>query len=120
MAGPFTEGLEFDAILDTGFTGFLSIPLVQAIRLGLVLHGTTKVTLADGSQAYKLTARGKIVVGGESKIGVAILENKGTDLLLGMSFLRQFGRTLLVSQAGVSLMTGQELKRALQQKPDSA
>lgn len=113
VAGPFTDGLSFDAILDTGFTGFLSMPLVQTIRLGLVLHGTTKVILADNSEAYKLTAMGKVTVHGVSKIGVVILEPRGGDLLLGVAFLRQFSRTLLVSRAEVALADEQELANAM-------
>lgn len=113
VSGPFTDSLPFDAILDTGFTGFLSMPLIQAIRLGLVLHGTTRVVLADNSEAYKLTARGQVTVQGISKIGVVILEPQGGDLLLGVAFLRQFGRTLLVSQSGVALADEQELAKAV-------
>jgi len=90
--------VDFDAIIDTGFTGFLSIPLVEAIRLGLVLHGTTSLTLADGSTSYRLTARAKITIQGEEKIGVAVIEWSSTEVLLGMAFLRQFSKLLYVSQ----------------------
>lgn len=113
VSGPFTNGLEYEAILDTGFTGFLSMPLLEAIRLGLVLHGTTKVSLADGSHNFRLTARGQIEVKGEKRIGVVILESSSTELLLGMAFLRQFGKVVLVSQYGVILQDEKELLRAI-------
>jgi predicted aspartyl protease len=66
VSGPFSDGKDYEAILDTGFTGFLSMPLVQGISLGLVLHGTTAISLADASTSYRLTARGMVKVEGQS------------------------------------------------------
>lgn len=49
-------GLEFEAIIDTGFTGFIQLPLSHAISLSLPLEGTNTVTLADDSSVVMLTA----------------------------------------------------------------
>jgi predicted aspartyl protease len=88
---------EFEAIIDTGFTGFLSMPMVQAFPLGLVLVGTTNVVLADGSTDTKLTALGTIgLASGQNKVGVIILEPNPTDILVGMEFLNRFERTLFL------------------------
>lgn len=104
VSGPLTQGMEYEAILDTGFTGFLSMPLIEAIRNGLVLHGTTTVSFADGSSDnYRLTAQGQVKVDNESKIGVVVLEPSSRELLLGMAFLRQFGKVLVVAQNRVLL-----------------
>lgn len=113
VSGPITKGKEFEAILDTGFTGFLSMPLVQAIAVGLILHGTTTISLADGSTSYRLTARGMVNIEGESNVGVVILEPSSNELLLGMAFLRQFKRALFVSEFGVMLTDEEELKKAI-------
>jgi predicted aspartyl protease len=89
---------EFEAIIDTGFSGFLSMPMVQAFPLGLVLMGTTNVVLADGSTDTKLIALGRVRLGASGeRQGVVILEpNNTTDILIGMEFLAQFELTLVL------------------------
>jgi predicted aspartyl protease len=100
IAGVMGPPQEFEAVIDTGYSGFASVPLLKAFPLGLVLEGTTTVVLADGSTAYKLTALGEVDVGGDARSGVILLEPSSTEVLIGMQFLTTFNRSLLVDVAG--------------------
>ncbi len=115
---------EFEAIIDTGFTGFLSMPMVSAFPLALILFGTTSVMLADGSTQPRLTALGTVQIGNESQVGVIVLEPVGKDVLIGMDLLRKFRRALFVSASGVALISEDavtfllsEAQKAITQQP---
>lgn len=98
-------GQEFDAMIDTGFSGYLSIPLVQAFPLALTLFGTTQYELADGSMSPKLLAHGSIDHEGEITSGLIALEaNANCGPLVGMDFLRQSKTMLLLGRGGVMLV----------------
>jgi predicted aspartyl protease len=89
---------EFDAILDTGFTGFISMPMVDAFPLGLTLLGTTTVVLADNSKSVKLTAIGMAGFAPDFlTAGVVILEWETGDVLIGMDFLRTQNKAVIVA-----------------------
>jgi predicted aspartyl protease len=87
---------EFEGIIDTGFTGFISMPLVQAFPLGIILFGTTSLTLADGSSQFRLTGWGNAKIADQTQGGIIILEPNSNEILLGMEFVRAFTRALLV------------------------
>lgn len=73
------------------------MPLIQAFPLGLVLAGTVGLTLADGSTVFRLTASGIASIEGEDQFGIIVLEPSSNEILLGMGFLKKFGRTLQVN-----------------------
>jgi predicted aspartyl protease len=98
-------GQEFEAMIDTGFSGFLSLPLVRAFPLALTLFGTTQYELADGSMSPKLLAHGSIDHEGEITSGLIALEsNANCGPLVGMEFLRQSKKMLLLGRGGVMLL----------------
>jgi len=105
LAGVFNQTpVEFTAIIDTGFTGFIAMPLIKAFPLGLPLFGTTQVTLADGQTQTKLVAQAKATIGTQTKIGIVILEPSSNDVLIGMDFLRTFKLALFLTTMGIALL----------------
>jgi len=54
------------------------------------------VTLADGSVQNKLMCLGSAGVGSEAKVGVVLIEPGSNQALLGMEFLRQFEKKLVI------------------------
>ena len=97
---------EFEALLDTGFTGFLSLPLTAALPLGLTLMSTATYTLADGSSTTSLLAIGTIDYEGQQILGPISLELNANckDVLVGMEFIKQGKLMLLLHSAGALLV----------------
>jgi hypothetical protein len=54
------------------------------------------ITLADGSTQNKLACLGGIHFEGQSEVGVIIVEEQNTDVLVGMEFLKSFKLKLTV------------------------
>ena len=102
IANEFAQ--EFEAIIDTGYTGFLSLPLVSAFPLGLTLCGTTSITFGDGSSQVRLTTVGRIKIEDEEHGGVIVLEPNGNQPLVGMDFLRRFKKALFISKDVINLV----------------
>ena len=49
LQGPSGQTSEVEAVIDTGFTGFLTVTPALATELRLDFRGTSRATLADGS-----------------------------------------------------------------------
>ena len=50
VQGPAGQTMETEAVIDTGFTGFLTVTPAVVTELGLVLKGMSRATLADGRE----------------------------------------------------------------------
>lgn len=91
-------GVAFEGIIDTGFTGFIQLPLSNAISLALPLEGTQTTILADNSTAVVLTALARVTLADRTEFGVVLLSGTSNEILVGMDFLRRFDRALVVSK----------------------
>ncbi len=94
-------GVEFTGILDTGFTGFIQLPMQHAFSLKLPLEGTATYTLADGSSATCLTALAQTEFAGKTQTGLVTLAMGSKDILIGMGFLRQFELGVIIFAGNV-------------------
>jgi predicted aspartyl protease len=103
VSGITGKPTEFTALVDTGFSGFLSLPMLSAFPLGLVLSGTMNITLADGSTHVRLTCRGMVEIDGSKKIGLITLETGASDVLVGMEFIAKFNKQLVVCPKNSSI-----------------
>ena len=91
-------------IIDTGFDGFIQIPLPVGLIMGIVGGSLTasKTRLADGKMIDVFLKTLPVTVGSgqdsETVDGVCQLPpSPGSPILIGMGFLRGFGRALLIS-----------------------
>jgi clan AA aspartic protease len=77
--------LEIDAIVDTGFSGHLTLPSLLIASMGLRLSGRAQVTLADGSMVLADVFFGTIIWFGQPR--AIEIDSAETDPLIGMSLL---------------------------------
>jgi len=116
-------GLEFEGIIDTGFTGFIQLPIQHAFSLKLPLDGTVSVTLADGSSTVCLTVLARTTFDGETKLGVVSLESNSQEILIGMDFLRKFKKSVIIAKNDVLILEEdwlEKLKSMSAEKPTEA
>lgn len=89
LYGNLSNPQSFEVVVDTGFTGSISMPLMKALPLGLVLFSTASFTLADGSKENAFLCLGMAKVERIEK-PVVISLTKGNDILIGTEFLSSF------------------------------
>lgn len=74
-----------EAVLDTGFTGELTLPTKLIDDLGLEFIGSRNAVLGDGSEVLMDTYFGQIIWHGRPRL-IMVLESEGGPLL-GMELL---------------------------------
>jgi predicted aspartyl protease len=116
-----TNKTTFHALIDTGFTGFVSVSIIAATTLQLKPHTTTRYELANGqlcdpiplARAFAGLAGDKLVAG-----VVCISEHSGT--IVGVEFLRTCGKSLMLSTEGVIIVDEAEFKATVAQNAKTA
>jgi predicted aspartyl protease len=105
------SGLSFEALIDTGFTGFVSLPIIAASTLNLQPHTTTRYELANGKLCDPVPlARAFACVSGDGfKPGIVSISEHASGVLVGVEFLRTCGKGLLFLSTGISVIDEEEL-----------
>jgi clan AA aspartic protease len=98
VRGPHVEELGIEAIIDTGFTGFLTLSAASIANLNLVFREMSDFVLADGSLISLEVYRGTVAWDGGDQ-GVLVLAADG-DPLIGMSMLHGSHVTLDIMEGG--------------------
>ena len=79
-----------EGILDTGFDGFLCLPIPLAVSLGLELIDVTRTELADGTVVEdELVFAGRAEWDG-TMMDTDILLTRSGDVLIGTAFLKGY------------------------------
>lgn len=97
VLGPHGEQ-EVDAIIDTGFDGWLTLPFSTIIKLGLPWRQRGRALLADGTETVFDIYDGTVVWDGQPR-RVAI-DRADTDPLLGMRMLHGYELKVQVVNGG--------------------
>jgi clan AA aspartic protease len=88
-----------DALIDTGFSGFLTLPSARIASLGLLWLSRQQGLLADGSiQVFDVYAA---TVEWDGQLRLVEVEAADTDVLLGMSLLAGYELRIQVLPGGL-------------------
>ena len=75
-----------EAVIDTGFTGALTLPTSSIVRLNLRQRGVGRATLADGGTCVFRVFEAKLIWDG--KMRAVLVAEADADPLVGMKLLR--------------------------------
>jgi clan AA aspartic protease len=98
VSGPAGARREIDAIIDTGFGGFLTLPPGLVTELGLNFEGIGRATLGDGSEITFPYYDVAVLWEGEARLGLA--DEADTTPLVGMSLLSNHSLYVEVEEGG--------------------
>jgi len=98
VSGPAGQDREIEAIIDTGFDGWLSLPLSIITQLGLVWRQRGRALLADGSESVFDIYEAAVDWDGEARRIPA--DEAETVPLVGMSLLEGYELVVQVRRGG--------------------
>jgi predicted aspartyl protease len=88
-----------DALIDTGFTGFVQLPERHARDLGLTLRAVSEAQYADGRTGTIPLAWAKVTLGPDVQEGFAHIQSGSGEVIVGVELLRVFRKVFVLSIA---------------------
>lgn len=88
----------FEAVIDTGFNGDLTLPSEEFVELGLPLVGRRRVTLGDGSQQFVDVYEASVEWDGQARS--VQIDSAQVQPLIGMELMRGYNLHIEVVEGG--------------------
>ena len=98
LQGPSGQDRQVDAVVDTGFSRFLTLPPAMVAELGLAFTGVNRVVLADGSEVTLDVYAVTVLWDDQPRDVVAYVSD--TTPLMGMSLLESHSLYVEVEDGG--------------------
>lgn len=76
----------FQAVLDTGFNGYLSVPQSMADRSGWYFSGYEEYEIATGDRVRERVYLGEVISGGD-RMTTHVVTSRAKDILIGTRML---------------------------------
>src|SRR5262245_25546111 len=89
---------EVEAIIDTGYTGSLTLPPALVATLGLRFRSVERALLADGSECLVDVYHAKVVW--DRQVRRVLVEEADTEPLIGMRLLRGYELKMQIRYRG--------------------
>lgn len=96
LFGPRAAVTITDAIIDTGFSGFVRVPVSRIYQLRLPLVTFNEVASLDGKRRHILIADGAAKIGPYQAPGPIMIDQDSDFTLIGMKFLASAGLALFL------------------------
>lgn len=98
VRGPQGREEELEAVVDTGFNGWLSLPPSLIAMLGLPFRRRGRAQLADGSDSLFDIYEGTVMWDGQLRR--AAIDEADTDPLVGMSLMYGYDLSMQIEVGG--------------------
>jgi predicted aspartyl protease len=118
--GKVGSGEKFTALIDTGYSGFVSLPIIAATKLGLQPHTTAQYEMANGKLCDPIPlARAYACCEGDTFVAGVVAISEAASVLVGVEFLRTCGKGLMVFSTGIIVVDEKEFLGAMQAAADA-